>query len=394
MRALTWQGDEDVEVKDVPDPEIEAPTDAIVRVTSTAICGSDLHLYSVLAPYLAKDDVLGHEFMGIVEQVGSAIENLSVGDRVVVPFNISCGSCWMCDRGFFAQCETTQVSEQGKGAKLFGYTSLYGSVPGGQAEYVRVPHADFGPIVVGSGHGDERYLYLSDILPTAWQGVAYANVGPGDTLAVIGLGPVGQLAIRCAAQMGVERIIAVDRVPERLLLAKEFGAEVVNLDAVEDVAVTVREMTDGRGADGVVDAVGMEAHGNPVAKAAISTAGKLPGPIARRAIETAGIDRLAALHTAIMAVRRAGTVSISGVYGGMADPMPMMEMFDKGITVRMGQCHVKQWTPRLHELLSGSDDVLGVESLATHRVPLEDAADAYAMFQAKRDGCIKVVLQP
>ncbi|MGB3685141.1 MAG: alcohol dehydrogenase catalytic domain-containing protein, partial [Ornithinimicrobium sp.] len=358
MRALTWQGDEDVEVKDVPDPEIEAPTDAIVRVTSTAICGSDLHLYSVLAPYLAKDDVLGHEFMGIVEQVGSAIENLSVGDRVVVPFNISCGSCWMCDRGFFAQCETTQVSEQGKGAKLFGYTSLYGSVPGGQAEYVRVPHADFGPIVVGSGHGDERYLYLSDILPTAWQGVAYANVGPGDTLAVIGLGPVGQLAIRCAAQMGVERIIAVDRVPERLLLAKEFGAEVVNLDAVEDVAVTVREMTDGRGADGVVDAVGMEAHGNPVAKAAISTAGKLPGPIARRAIETAGIDRLAALHTAIMAVRRAGTVSISGVYGGMADPMPMMEMFDKGITVRMGQCHVKQWTPRLHELLSGSDDVL------------------------------------
>ncbi|MGB6005363.1 MAG: zinc-dependent alcohol dehydrogenase [Ornithinimicrobium sp.] len=394
MRALTWQGDEDVEVKDVPDPEIEAPTDAIVRVTSTAICGSDLHLYWVLAPYLAKDDVLGHEFMGIVEQVGSAIENLSVGDRVVVPFNISCGSCWMCDRGFFAQCETTQVSEQGKGAKLFGYTSLYGSVPGGQAEYVRVPHADFGPIVVGSGHGDERYLYLSDILPTAWQGVAYANVGPGDTLAVIGLGPVGQLAIRCAAQMGVERIIAVDRVPERLLLAKEFGAEVVNLDAVEDVAVTVREMTDGRGADGVVDAVGMEAHGNPVAKAAISTAGKLPGPIARRAIETAGIDRLAALHTAIMAVRRAGTVSISGVYGGMADPMPMMEMFDKGITVRMGQCHVKQWTPRLHELLSGSDDVLGVESLATHRVPLEDAADAYAMFQAKRDGCIKVVLQP
>ncbi len=394
MRALTWQGNEKVEVKDVPDPRIEEPTDAIVRVTSTAICGSDLHLYSVLAPYLAKNDVLGHEFMGVVEHVGSAVENLMVGDRVVVPFNISCGSCWMCDRGFFAQCETTQVTAQGKGAQLFGYTSLYGSVPGGQAEFVRVPHADFGPIVVDAEHSDERYLYLSDILPTAWQGVAYADVGPGDTLAVIGLGPVGQLAVRCAAQMGVERVIGVDQVPERLLLAQEFGAEVVNLSAVDDMATTLQEMTDGRGPDGVLDAVGMEAHGNPVAEVAITAAGKLPGPVARQAIETAGIDRLAALHTAIRAVRRAGTVSISGVYGGMADPMPMMQMFDKGITVRMGQCHVKQWTPRLHELLTGPDDVLGVESLATHRVPLEDAADAYAMFQAKRDGCIKVILQP
>ncbi|CAN5444834.1 zinc-dependent alcohol dehydrogenase [soil metagenome] len=394
MRALTWQGNEHVVVQSVPDPKIEEPTDAIVRVTSTAICGSDLHLYSVLAPYLAQGDVLGHEFMGIVEQVGSGVANLTVGDRVVVPFNISCGSCWMCDRGFFAQCETTQVTEQGKGAKLFGYTSLYGSVPGGQAEYARVPHADFGPIVVGHDHPDERYLYLSDILPTAWQGVAYANVGPGDTLAVIGLGPVGQLVIRCAAQMGVQRVIGVDRVSERLLLAQDWGAEVVDLSTTEDVAATLAEMTDGRGPDGVVDAVGMEAHGNPIAEVAISAAGKLPGPIARRAIETAGIDRLAALHTAIMSVRRAGTVSISGVYGGMADPMPMMEMFDKGIHLRMGQCHVKQWTPHLHELLNGADDVLGVETLATHRVPLEDAAEAYAMFQAKRDGCIKVVLQP
>lgn len=236
----------------------------------------------------------------------------------------------MCDRGLFAQCETTQVRAQGKGAQLFGYTSLYGSVPGGQAEYVRVPHADFGPIVVGTDHSDERFLYLSDILPTAWQGVEYADVGPEDTLAVIGLGPVGQLAVRSALHRGVSRVIGVDLVPERLALAQGFGAEVVDLGAVADVVQTLQEMTDGRGPDGVLDAVGMEAHGNPVAKVAISAAGRLPGPVARAAIETAGIGRLAALHTAISAVRRGGTVSISGVYGGMVDPMPMWNSSTKG----------------------------------------------------------------
>ncbi len=394
MKALTWQGIEKLEVKEVRDPRIEASNDAIVRVTSTAICGSDLHLYSVLAPYLAKGDILGHEFMGIVEEVGQDVGSLKVGDRVVVPFNISCGSCWMCDRGLFAQCETTQVTAQGKGAQLFGYTSLYGSVPGGQAELVRVPHADFGPIVVGKEHSDERYLYLSDILPTAWQGVEYADVGPEDTLAVIGLGPVGQLAVRSALHRGVGRVIGVDPVPERLALAHASGAEVVDLTAVEDVATTLHEMTDGRGPDAVLEAVGMEAHGNPVAKVAIAAVGRLPGPVARSAIETAGIDRLAALHTAISSVRRGGTVSISGVYGGMADPMPMMELFDKGVQVRMGQCHVKRWTPDLHDILAASDDVLGVETLATHRVPLSEAAEAYAMFQAKANGCVKVVLQP
>ncbi|MGB3256662.1 MAG: zinc-dependent alcohol dehydrogenase [Ornithinimicrobium sp.] len=394
MKALTWQGIEKLEVKEVADPRIEMPSDAIVRVTSTAICGSDLHLYSVLAPYLSKDDILGHEFMGVVEEVGAEVGSLKVGDRVVVPFNISCGSCWMCGRGLFAQCETTQVASQGKGAQLFGYTSLYGSVPGGQAELVRVPHADFGPVVVGPEHDDERFLYLSDILPTAWQGVEYADVGPNDTLAVIGLGPVGQLAVRSALHRGVGRVIGVDLVAERLELAHRHGAEVVDLTAVDDVATTLREMTDGRGPDAVLEAVGMEAHGNPVAKVAISAAGRLPGPLARSAIETAGIDRLAALHTAIAAVRRGGTVSISGVYGGMADPMPMMELFDKGVQVRMGQCHVKRWTPALHEILASAEDVLGVEELATHRVPLSEAADAYAMFQAKRDGCVKVVLRP
>ncbi|MGB3763954.1 MAG: zinc-dependent alcohol dehydrogenase [Ornithinimicrobium sp.] len=394
MKALTWQGIEKLEVKEVADPRIEAPSDAIVRVTSTAICGSDLHLYSVLAPYLSKDDILGHEFMGIVEEVGAEVGSLKVGDRVVVPFNISCGSCWMCGRGLFAQCETTQVTSQGKGAQLFGYTSLYGAVPGGQAELVRVPHADFGPVVVGPEHDDERFLYLSDILPTAWQGVEYADVGPDDTLAVIGLGPVGQLAVRSALHRGVGRVIGVDLVAERLDLAHRHGAEVVDLTAVEDVATTLHELTGGRGPDAVLEAVGMEAHGNPVAKVAISAAGRLPGPLARSAIETAGIDRLAALHTAIAAVRRGGTVSISGVYGGMADPMPMMELFDKGVQVRMGQCHVKRWTPALHEILASADDVLGVEELATHRVPLSEAADAYAMFQTKRDGCVKVVLHP
>jgi len=394
MKALTWQGIQNVEVKEVPDPVIQAPTDAIVRVTSTAICGSDLHLYSVLAPYLAKGDILGHEFMGVVEEVGSQTGSLAVGDRVVVPFNISCGSCWMCDRGLFAQCETTQVREQGKGAQLFGYTSLYGSVPGGQCEYVRVPHADFGPVVVGNEHSDERYLYLSDILPTAWQGVSYADVPEGGTLAVIGLGPVGQLAVRSARHMGIERVIGVDLVSERLELARAGGAEVIDLREVKDVATAIFDMTDGRGADGVLDAVGMEAHGNPISGLAITAAAHLPGPIARRAIETAGIDRLSALHTAMSAARRGGTVSISGVYGGMADPMPMMEMFDKGLAVRMGQCHVKQWTPELHDILNSADDVLGVESIATHTVPLSEAADAYTMFQEKRDGCIKVVLKP
>jgi len=379
---------------DVPEPRIEEPTDAVVRVTSTAICGSDLHLYSVLAPYLSKGDVLGHEFMGVVEEVGPETGSLAVGDRVVVPFNISCGRCWMCERGLFAQCETTQVTEQGSGARLFGYTALYGSVPGGQAEYVRVPHADFGPVVVGREHSDERYLYLSDILPTAWQGVAYADVGEQDTLAVLGLGPVGLLAVASARHRGVGRVIGVDLVPERLQAARAYGAEVLDLSQEDDVADRLREMTDGRGPDGVLDAVGMEAHGNPLASVAIKAASRLPGPVARSAIETAGIDRLAALHTAFRAVRRGGTVSISGVYGGMADPMPMMEMFDKGLRLRMGQCHVKQWTPELHEVLSQSADVLGVESLATHRVPLSEAADAYAMFQAKQDGCIKVVLQP
>ncbi len=394
MRALTWQGIEDVRISEVPDPRIQEPTDAVVRVTSTAICGSDLHLYKVLAPYLEKGDVLGHEFMGIVEEVGTGVTNLQPGNRVVVPFNISCGHCWMCSHGYFAQCETTQNTDQGKGASLFGYTSLYGQVPGGQAEKVRVPHADFGPVKLPTEHPDERWLYLSDILPTAWQGVKFADVGEGDSLVVVGLGPVGQLAVRSAKHLGIEKIIGIDLVPDRLAAAREHGAEVIDAREVKEVGDAVRDLTDGRGADGVLEAVGMEAHGNPIAEKVIGMASHLPKALARPAIENVGIDRLAALYSSFDCARRGGTVSISGVYGGMADPMPMMSLFDKGLTLRMGQCHVKRWTDELFEIASRSDDVLGLESLATHRVNLDQAPEMYSVFQKKQDECMKVVLTP
>ena len=394
MKALTWQGKRDVRVEDVPDPRIELPTDAIIKVTSTAICGSDLHLYEVLGPYLTPGDVLGHEPMGIVEEVGPEVTHIKPGDRVVIPFNISCGHCWMCERGFYAQCETTQVREQGKGASLFGYTSLYGAVPGGQAEYLRVPQAQFGPIPVPTDHSDQRFLYLSDILPTAWQAVQYADVPPGGTLAVIGLGPVGQFAARIGRELGAERVIGVDLVPERLALAAAHGIETLDLREVDDVAATLIDLTGGRGPDSVVEAVGMEAHGSPAAKTAQSAVGLLPDALARPLIDKMAIDRMDALHTALKAVRRAGTVSISGVYGGEVDPMPMMEMFDRGITMRMGQCHVKRWIDDILPLVLDPSDPLGTEDLATHLLPLSEAPHGYQIFQAKDDACVKVILQP
>ncbi|PRY14549.1 zinc-dependent alcohol dehydrogenase [Kineococcus rhizosphaerae] len=402
MRALTWQGKRSVAVQDVPDPVIVEPTDAVVRITSTAICGSDLHLYEVLAPYLAKGDVLGHEPMGIVEEVGPAVTNLVPGDRVVIPFTISCGHCWMCSRGLTTQCETTQVREKGSGAALYGYTSLYGSVPGGQAERLRVPHADFNPIKVGregdGGAPDERYLFLSDILPTAWQGVKYADVPEGGTLAVLGLGPVGQFAARIGRQLGYH-VVGVDPVPERRAMAERNGVPAIDLtdSSGADVPGQLRERTDGRGPDAVLDAVGMEAHGGAegvVAKAAQTAVGLLPDALAQKVMETGGIDRLWAVRTAVDAVRRGGTISLSGVYGGEADPMPMMTMFDKQIQLRMGQCNVKTWIDDLMPFVEDPADPLGIDDLTTHRVPLEDAPDAYEMFQAKRDGCIKVVLKP
>jgi threonine dehydrogenase-like Zn-dependent dehydrogenase len=394
MRALTWQGKRDVRVETVPDPQIVDPTDAVVKVTSTAICGSDLHLYEVLGPYLTPGDILGHEPMGIVEEVGPEVTHIKPGDRVVVPFNISCGSCWMCARGLFAQCETTQNTATGKGASLFGYTSLYGAVPGGQAEYLRVPQAHFGPIKVPDEHPDERFLYLSDIIPTAWQAVRYADVPEGGTLAVLGLGPVGQLAARIGRHLGAERVIGVDLVPERLALARKHGAEVVDKRDVDDVAATLVEMTGGRGPDAVIDAVGMEAHGSPVAKAAHAAVGMLPDKVAAPFIDKMAIDRLDALHTAIKATRRGGTVSISGVYGGEMDPMPMMEMFDRGLQLRMGQCHVKRWIDEIMPAVTDGSDPLGTLDLATHQLPLEQAPQAYDMFAKKSDGCVKVVLKP
>ncbi|WP_030526722.1 zinc-dependent alcohol dehydrogenase [Phycicoccus jejuensis] len=394
MKALTWQGKRDVRVEDVPDPRIQEPTDAVIRVTSTAICGSDLHLYEVLGAYLTPGDVLGHETMGVVEEVGPEVTHIAPGDRVVIPFNISCGSCWMCERGFYAQCETTQVRDQGKGASLFGYTSLYGAVPGGQAEYLRVPQAHFGPVKVPDEHPDTRFLYLSDILPTAWQGVRYADVEPGGTLAVMGLGPVGQLATRIAKQLGVDRVIGVDLVPERLALAQRYGIETVDLREVDDVPGALLDLTGGRGPDGVLEAVGMEAHGSPLAATAQAAVGLLPDALARPLIDRVAIDRLAALTASFKSVRRAGTVSISGVYGGEVDPLPMMEMFDRGITVRMGQCHVKRWIDEIMPHVLDSADPLGLEDLATHVLPLAEAPRGYEMFQAKSDGCVKVVLQP
>jgi threonine dehydrogenase-like Zn-dependent dehydrogenase len=395
MRAVTWQGKRDVRVESVPDPTLVEPNDAIVKVTSTAICGSDLHLYEVLGPYLKPGDILGHEAMGVVEEVGhGAAEHVSPGDRVVVPFNISCGSCWMCRRGLYSQCETTQVRTEGKGAALFGYTSLYGGVAGGQAEYLRVPQAQFGPVKLPSELPDDRFLFLSDILPTAWQAVEYADVPPGGTLAVLGLGPVGQLCVRAALERGVARVIACDLVPERLTTAAALGIEVFDITSVDDVAAALRDLSEGRGPDAVIDAVGLEAHGSPAAKAAQAAAGHLPSAAGRALAERVGIDRLDALHTAIKAVRRGGTVSISGVYGGAVDPFPMMEMFDKGIQLRMGQCNVRRWTDELIPLALKDGGLLDLGGFATHHVPLSEAADAYAMFQQKKDGCLKVVLDP
>ena len=332
MRALTWQGQHDVRVETVPDPTIQAPTDAIIKVTSTAICGSDLHLYEVLGPFLDAGDILGHEPMGIVEEVGSETGDLKVGDRVVVPFNISCGHCWMCERQWFSQCETTQNRDQGTGASLFGFSKLYGQVPGGQAEYLRVPQAQFGPIKVPDGPADERFLYLSDVLPTAWQAVEYARIPDGGSVVVFGLGPIGQMAARIARYRGA-RVIAVDSVPERNAMARRHGIEVVDSRAVDDVTTAVRDLTDGRGTDSAIDAVGMEAHGgSAIPQLAQKLVGKLPDAIAAPLLQVAGVDRTAALVGCVDAVRRAGVVSLSGVYGGTADPINMLKIFDKGIS--------------------------------------------------------------
>jgi threonine dehydrogenase-like Zn-dependent dehydrogenase len=393
MKAVTWQGRRDIRVEEVPDPVLEEPTDAIVKITSTGLCGSDLHLYETLTPFMTPGDIVGHEPMGIVEEVGTDVGDLRVGDRVVIPFNVCCGHCWMCDQQLYSQCETTQNHEWGTGASFFGYTKLYGQVPGGQAEFLRVPFANFAPIKVPEGPSDDRFLFLSDVLPTAWQAVQYAAVPDGGTLLVMGLGPIGDMSARIAVHLGY-RVIGVDLVPERLTRVAARGVEVVDLNAVDDVGDAVRELTGGRGADAVIDAVGMEAHGSPTAAAMQTLVGFLPKKLAQPMMQRMGVDRLSALYASIDAVRRGGTLSIVGVYGGQTDPMPMLTMFDKQIQVRMGQANVKRWVDDIMPLLTDDSDPLGVEQFATHRLPLSEAPAAYEQFQKKADGTIKVVFQP
>jgi threonine dehydrogenase-like Zn-dependent dehydrogenase len=394
MKAVVWHGTEDVRVDEVPDPAIEEPTDAIVRITSTAICGSDLHLYRVLTMYMEEGDILGHEPIGIVEEVGPEVTHIKPGDRVVMPFNIACGHCFMCGQGLQSQCETTQVHEHGKGAALFGYTKLYGAVPGGQAEYLRVPQAQYGPIKVPLGPPDERFLYLSDVLPTAWQAVRYADLPKQGTLAIFGLGPIGQMCVRVAKHLGVERVFGVDLVPERNELARRYGAEIVEWSDHTGVTEELLELTKGRGPDSVIDAVGTEAHGAPVQELMQKAASRSPAAVATALMERIGSDRTSALHTAIASVRRGGTLSIIGVYGGAATPMPMMELFDKQVQVRMGQANVKSWIDDILPLVLADADPLGTEDFATHRLPLEEGPAAYELFQKKHDGAIKVVLAP
>ena len=392
MKAVVWHGKEDVRVDNVPDPAIREPTDAIVRITSTAICGSDLHLYGKLGPLMREGDIIGHEPMGIVEEVGRDVEHISPGDRVVVPFNISCGHCYFCDQQLYSQCETTR--DQGKlakgvnllgrarGASLFGYTHVYGAVPGGQAEYLRVPQAHFGPIKIpeeAADVPDERFLYLSDVLPTAWQAVVYADVPEGGTVGVWGLGPIGQMCTRIALNRSAGRVIGIDNVPERLSLAAKYGVETIDFSAVGSVRDVVLDLTDGRGVDAGIDAVGMEAGGSLVGSILQATKVQL--------------DRATALRECASAIRRGGTLSISGVYAGPIQMFPLGDLFDMQLQIRMGQANVRRWTDEILPLL-GDDDPLGTEDLATHTLPLQDAPLAYEMFQKKQDGAIKCVLKP
>ena len=389
MRAVVWHGKEDVRVDNVPDPIIQESTDAIIKITSTAICGSDLHLYAKLSPLMRAGDIIGHEPMGIVEEVGSDVEHIAPGDRVVIPFNISCGHCYFCDQQLYSQCETTRdtgklaqgvnLLGRGRGASLFGYTHVYGAVPGGQAEYLRVPQAHFGPIKVPEGPPDERFLYLSDVLPTSWQAVAYADIPEGGTVGIWGLGPIGQMCARIAMHLGAGRVIGVDNVPERLAMASKHGVQTVDYSAVDSVRDVILNLTDGRGVDSAIDAVGMEAGGSLVGSILQTT--KLQ------------LDRATALRDSMSAVRRGGTLSLTGVYAGPIQAFPLGDLFDMQIQLRMGQANVWQWVEGIVPLLN-DDDPLGVDDLKTHEMPLEDAPLGYEIFQKKQDGAIKCVLKP
>jgi threonine dehydrogenase-like Zn-dependent dehydrogenase len=388
MKALCWEGRNDVRVETVPDPTIINPRDAVVRITSTAICGSDLHLYDGYNPTMEKGDILGHEFMGEVVEVGPGVTNLKVGDRVVVPFTISCGSCFFCQRQLWSLCDNSNpnaaLAEKLYGyspAGLFGYSHLTGGYAGGQAEYARVPFADVGPIKIPNGLTDEQVLFLSDIFPTAYMAAENCDIQPGDTVAIWGCGPVGQLAIKSAYLLGAERVIAIDRVPERLAMAeRQGGAETIRDD--EDVVERLKELTGGRGPDSCMDAVGMEAHGDGVGAAYDRVKQAMR-------IET---DRPHVLRETIQACRKGGTVSIPGVYSGFVDKVPMGAAMNKGLTFKMGQTHVQKYLGPLLERVERGD--IDPSFVITHRVSLDEGPEMYKTFRDKEDGCIKVVMKP
>ncbi len=389
MKANCWIGKHDMRVQEVPDPKILNQRDAIVKVTSTAICGSDLHMYDGLIPTMESGDVVGHEFMGEVVEVGHGVHNLQKGDRVVVPFPIACGGCFSCQRQMFSLCENSNpnawMAEKLFGhspSGLFGYSHMLGGFAGGQAEYARVPFADVGPIKVPDELSDEQVLFLSDIFPTGYMGAEMCNIQPGDTIAVWGCGPVGQFAMKSAFLLGAERVIGIDRFPERLRMARDkVGAETINYEE-EDVRDVLKEVTGGRGPDACIDAVGMEAH--------------MPGVLgmydrAKQAmmLET---DRPIALRQAIMACRNGGTVSVIGVYGGLIDKFPMGAVMNRSLTIKTGQCHVQRYLrPLLERIQKGQIDPSFV---ITHRMPLHQAPEGYAIFKDKEDDCIKIVLKP
>lgn len=389
MRALCWHGKGDVRVDTVPEPMIQEPTDAIIRITSTAICGSDLHLLDGYQPTMEAGDIMGHEPMGVVVEVGSAVTKLKVGDRVVVPFVIACGTCFFCSKTLTSCCDTTNpnkgIAEKVMGhspAGLFGYSHMLGGYAGGQAEFLRVPHADVGPIVIQSDLPDEKVLFLSDIFPTGYMAAENAEIEPGDTVAVWGCGPVAQFVIQSAWMLGAGRVIAIDRVPERLALAQTAGrAEVINFEK-EDVYERLQEMTGGRGPDRCVDAVGTEAHGMGSFDAVLDKA---------KAALFMGTDRPHVLRQAIYCCRKGGTVSIPGVYVGMLDKVPMGAAMNKGLTLKMGQTHVHRYLAPLLEKIENGD--IDPSFIITHSLPLEQAPEAYKTFRDKQDGCIKVVLK-
>ena len=390
MKATCWYGKRDMRVEDVPDPKILNPRDAIVKVTATAICGSDLHLYNHYVTTMQRGDVLGHEFMGEVVEVGRNVRRLEVGDRVVVPFPIACGRCWYCRHGVFSCCDNSnpnaELSEALYGASpagIFGYSHMYGGYAGGQAEFVRVPFADVGPIKVPDGVSDEQVLFLSDILPTGWQAALRGDIRNGDVVAVWGCGPVGYFTIQSAFAQGAERVIAIDRIPERLTLARDVcGAEVVNYEATEDLVELLKQMTGGRGPDVCIDAVGLEAHGQDL----LSRADKVKQTLRLE------MDRPTVVRQTIQAAAKGGRVSLIGVYGGVIDKFPIGAFFGKGLSMRAGQCDVQAFLPDLLEKVLGGE--FDMTSIISHRLTLEDAPHGYEIFSDKKDGCTKVVMRP